>query len=210
MLFHNAEYYITKGDEFYERKDFIAAIEEYTKATKKEPNNIMAFQRRGNAYERIEKYNEMIKDADISLTLQPMVNIFGKVYNLHISAYAMKAKALLKLKKYEEAETECLKALEIDPISTIIYRELARIYEVTGNYREAVKSLTKAISIEPDVEINFWLRGDIYKIAGKYEKAIKDYKTVMVLDPDDSKYMKDCIAECLELMAEDNMEEDDY
>jgi len=209
-MWHDFDYFIDKGDEYYHIKDFNSAIIEYSKAIKKEPNNITGYIRRGNAYDKNEDFEAAIQDYTIALTLPPMGIIEGKKYNSHISAFSSRAHTLVNLKKFKEAENDCYAALKIDPLFIPCLVTLGKIFQIYGNNREAIKYYSKIHRIDPNCELGYWYRGDLYKDLGKYERAIEDYKKVLEIDPD-NEFMKDDIADCLDLLVENevNSMEDD-
>jgi tetratricopeptide (TPR) repeat protein len=207
IMWKNAEGYINSGDDFYEAQDYQRAVLEYSKAIKKEPKNPTGYIRLGCAYDKLEKYEAAINEYNEVLKLPPMQILYGETYNMHVSAYSLRASSYKNLRNFDEAEADCYAALSIDPIHLPCLLTLGDIYSSRDNYNEAIKWYTKAIRLEPEDDIAYWLRGDLHKITGNYEKAIIDYKTVLKLNPK-NKYMKDDIAECLELMAlDDEVEE---
>lgn len=202
-MWRDFNYYIDQGDRYYNNNDFKSSIDEYSKAIRKEPKNILGYVRRGTAYDRLKLYNEAISDYTIALTVPPMIRIAGKLYNLHTSAYNARANSLINLERYEEAEADCYASQEIDPLFTLSHLTLGKIYQVYGKYKEAIKCYKKVITLEPDNELGYWHRGDLYKKLGQYEKAIEDYKIVIELDPE-CEFMKEDIAECLDLMVNED------
>ena len=94
---------------------------------------------------------------------------------------ALGNKALLNLKKFEEAIRCCDKALEIDPknLAALLFKGLA--FEVLKRYDEAIRCCDKALEIYPNATI--WnSKGRLLYQLGMYSEAIGCYNKASEID----------------------------
>ena len=66
-----AEDYFAAGQKYMEQKDYKKAVSRLKKATKQDPNNIVAWRLLGDCYTELENYKKALKAYDEALTLNP-------------------------------------------------------------------------------------------------------------------------------------------
>jgi tetratricopeptide (TPR) repeat protein len=166
--------------------DKSAALRDYLKQEKLEPNNIWPIFSQGNIYlelgnfeKAIEKYNSVIK-----------INQYGL-------AYLNRALTYIKLDKYLEAYNDLTKSISIAADTTNfscfevqyefprIYRNRAKVNEMLKKYSAAVADYTKLIEItKSDSEAYIFLdRANLYIKLNKYDLALADYNQAIAYDP---------------------------
>eukprot|EP00598_Pedospumella_elongata_P016105 CAMPEP_0185011692 /NCGR_PEP_ID=MMETSP1098-20130426/97920_1 /TAXON_ID=89044 /ORGANISM="Spumella elongata, Strain CCAP 955/1" /LENGTH=495 /DNA_ID=CAMNT_0027540733 /DNA_START=470 /DNA_END=1957 /DNA_ORIENTATION=- len=102
-----ADYWKTKGNEFYMAKSYQPAIAAYTKAINLDSTNAALLTNRAAASLMLLLYNEAIQDCNAALALD----------SSNSKAYFRKATALKGLGKLPEAIAALNKGLEFDPLS---------------------------------------------------------------------------------------------
>lgn len=103
-----------------------------------------------------------------------------------IEAYAY---LLVIKRKYEKAEKEFLRALELRPSFAVARSHYAELLEKTGAFNEAIEQLELAREIDP-VNLDYDLRiGWNYFNQGRYKDAAKQAQYVLKLDPDNQMAM---------------------
>lgn len=66
-----ADTLLKQGNEAFEKKDFRAAVNSYSKAIDLDPNNSEAYCVRGEAFLRLESWEEAIVDYSMAIQLKP-------------------------------------------------------------------------------------------------------------------------------------------
>jgi tetratricopeptide (TPR) repeat protein/predicted AlkP superfamily phosphohydrolase/phosphomutase len=102
-----------------------------------------------------------------------------KLSSWHIN----KGVALLKEKRYKEAELEFKSAASKDPANPIAHNNLGLVAMETGRAAEAEASFRKAVSLSPDyvnAHINLAL---LYDSLGRDSKALEEYQEALRIEP---------------------------
>lgn len=95
----------------------------------------------GNEYFKQKKFNEAIGCYSRSIGLTPTA-----------VAFANRAMAYLKIKRFEEAETDCTEALNLDDRYVKAYSRRATARKELGKLKEAMEDAEFAVSIEPNTQ----------------------------------------------------------
>ncbi len=91
--------------------------------------------------------------------------------------------AYLEENQNEEAETQFLKLVDLDPTEALGFANLGIVYLRMGKYDEAEKWLKKAIKIDSkDPEIRLIL-AKVYEMSSRQAQSIKELKSAIELDP---------------------------
>lgn len=166
-----AEYYIWRGNAWYNQKNDDKAIADYNKAIEIDPQYALAFYNRGFAQGNIKEYNNAIEDYRKALAIDP--NIIG--------AHVAMSSALRALKKYEDAIKECDKAITIDPNYANAYynRGLAR-KEMNIDLVASKQDFKKYLELTAD-ENDIWAKYANYYIQ-KLDERINDAELSIIID----------------------------
>ena len=78
--------------------------------------------------------------------------------------------------RYEEALKQIHIALEVDPVSVVLNRDLGMIYYFAGDYDKAIDSLQNTIEMDPYIMYTHFFLGASYLAKSKYEEALKEFK----------------------------------
>jgi tetratricopeptide (TPR) repeat protein len=132
--------------------------------------------------------------------------LFETAYRFHISGELEKAIHFYKLSiekkptamahtflgwalshggKYDEAITECLKAIELDPDYGNPYNDIGAYYIEKEMYDEAIPFLKKAIKAKnyENREFPHFNLGRVYAIKGMYVEAINEFRKALEIEP---------------------------
>jgi len=164
------------GNSDIEKKDFKAAIVNYTKAIQLEPYLVRSYVDRGLMYNQTGDYQSAMRDYTKAIELDK---------NL-IAAYLNRASTENELQKFDSAIIDYTKSIELDPNLTTVYFARGLLYNQISNYPAAIADYTKAIELDSTTAPAYFNRGIIYYRIGKYHNAISDYTQTLTLRPNDT------------------------
>jgi tetratricopeptide (TPR) repeat protein len=89
------------------------------------------------------------------------------------------------LNRYEDAITECLKAVEIDPAFGNPYNDIGAYLVEQGRHREAIEWLERATRATRYESPHFpWLNlGRVYEAIGPWREALRCYRAAIDIEP---------------------------
>ncbi|XP_047254099.1 sperm-associated antigen 1 isoform X2 [Capsicum annuum] len=130
-----------------------------------EENNINANSEKelGNEFFKLKKFNEAIDCYSRSIALSPTA-----------VAYANRAMAYLKIKRFQEAENDCTEALNLDDRYIKAYSRRSTAWKELGKLKESIEDAEFALRLEPQNQ-------EIKKQYGEV-KALYEKKTQQELD----------------------------
>lgn len=163
-----------------------------------------AYEKRGDAYYELEKYNDAHNDYERLAKLRPddiasqwrLARSLGAIGQsdralLELSAiikrepkyapaYTSFAAGMLEAKKYKECIDYASRAIAIDPFFCAAYLMRARAYYAQGRPIECVNDLDRCLSLRPSgngtkPEMLYGLRGDALYLQGKPNEALQQY-----------------------------------
>lgn len=90
------------------------------------------------------------------------------------------------LNRYEDAITECLKAIEIDPAFGNPYNDIDAYLVEQGRHREAIEWLERATRAARYESPHFpWMNlGRVYEAIGPWHEAVRCYRAAISIEPD--------------------------
>jgi tetratricopeptide (TPR) repeat protein len=175
-----AEEYFQKGNSFYSKSDFNAAIIHYNKAININPNYPEPYSERGASNTYLGQYEAAISD------FEKAEQLGMKSSNL----YSNWGFTYYKLKQPEKAIPLFDKAISIDPKNSHPYRWLGEIKYDKNDDKGAEEYYTKAINLNPNSS-NHFARGLAYYYLKDYKKAIQDMDKAIQLNPNAGQYYYD-------------------
>lgn len=110
----------TRGNEYFQKGDFPAAIKHYTEAIKRNPDDAKIFSNRSACYQKLAEFKMAHDDADECIKRDPKF----------VKGYIRKGMALLAMKKSTEAAKAFREALDLDDMNA----------EALDGYRKAIGS----------------------------------------------------------------------
>lgn len=160
-------------------KDFEEPVNEQrliscTKQLEREPNTVLTFFERGNAYFAMGKYAQAIDD-------------YSKAMDFSIRTCCQKrGKAYCELKRYDEAIKDFRRAIETEEYLTDeLYFDCGLACLEGGRYEDAVHSFNEVILINPNDAAAHYNRGEAYFNLRKYEAAKRDFDKYIRFEPKD-------------------------
>ncbi|MBV8708114.1 MAG: tetratricopeptide repeat protein, partial [Acidobacteriaceae bacterium] len=87
--------------------------------------------------------------------------------------------------RYEEAISEYLRTIELNPQNGDVYRRLGLTYENNKQFNEALTAFRKAVEIDPRQYRNHNELGRLYYLQGSYEEAAKHFRNALALAPNE-------------------------
>ena len=88
------------------------------------------------------------------------------------------------LRQYNESIMYLKKAIEIDPLYTAPYNQMAYTYSALNDSNRALEAINLYISLAPDEANPYDSRAALYASQGKFEEAIESYKMALQKKPD--------------------------
>lgn len=180
----------------------------WSDAKKKSPNLVRPLNNLGEAYDKLGRYEEAIREFKAALRLRPtyvfglnnLGNIYGKqkkyaeAAEYFRKALAVKpsyapanynlAKALHVMGKAKEAVPYYRKAVQYNPYFAEARFNLAFLELQLGMVQEAVQDFLRFIELRSDYENAYLGLGNAYARSGKFEKALAAYRKAVALKPD--------------------------
>lgn len=115
--------YVNRGNAFARQGDLDSAIDDFTKAIRRNSRSLVAYFNRGNAHFAQENFDQAIADFSRAISLQPD----------HVLSYNNRGNAYLAKGETERAIAEYNKALDIDPKNTQAAANRALAYTKDGD-----------------------------------------------------------------------------
>jgi tetratricopeptide (TPR) repeat protein len=173
----------------------------------KYPNVAVAYNNRGNEYQRLGAWDKAMSDFDRAVAgSSPQAFMLSNRGNLFFAkgmldraladyssaiavnpgfakAYFSRAGVFLRRGQYALAIDDYNRALRIQPDYAEAYNNRGNASESMKDYGAAFADYSRAISIKPDFAAAFSNRGTLYKRRGEYPHALRDYQKAVALDP---------------------------
>ena len=204
---NNISYFFTRGNTFYNLKEYNKAIEDYNKVIELDPKHSFAYNNRGNAFYNLKEYDKASKNYDKAIELNPNYSLaynnkgvafknlgkfkeaieeYDKAIKLdpnYADAYNNRGNAFYNLKEYDKASKNYDKAIELNPNYSLAYNNKGVAFKNLGKFKEAIEEYDKAIKLDPNYADAYNNRGVAHNSLGEYEKAISDFDKAIKLDP---------------------------
>jgi tetratricopeptide (TPR) repeat protein len=149
------------------------AIYNFTKAIELKHDYAEAYNDRGNAYARLNRYEEAIVEYNEAVKLKPD---FVYAYNNRGNAYR-------RLHKYEDAIFDFNKAIQMKSDYVVAYNNRGIVYCELMKFEEAMKDFTKSVELNKYYEIAYLNLGYLYFKNENYSKAIEENKKAIKVNP---------------------------
>jgi tetratricopeptide (TPR) repeat protein len=149
------------------------AIAACTRLINQNPDEVVNYEDRGNAYQGAGDYDHAVADYDHAIRLNPR---YGSAYSNRCWAYNNKH-------EYDRAIVDCNKAVELGIRATQLYNNIANAYYGKGDYDRAITNYDQAIQIDPNYAPARGNRGGAYEKKGDLTQARADYEESLRLDP---------------------------
>ena len=157
---------LDKGLKLYRKGKYQKAIDIFSEILAENPNNEIAYNRRGNVYLKLEQYDAAITDYNRAIALNPN----------YLKAYNNRGNAYFKLQLYESALADYNRVIELNPNLEFARYNRGNIFAKLGNYDAAISDYNRALQINPNFAEVYHNRGICYKNLGENKKARADFK----------------------------------
>lgn len=197
---------VSQGKAAFDRGDHKAAIEAFSKALEKAPDNQAALFGRGRARFRLKQYAEAEQDFARCSTLVPNDSsahshrgLCLARMNRHEDALAAFTRALASkadatdfvgrsrvyntLNRHDDAISDATKALELEPANSSAYFERAYARGAKNEIKQAIDDYTSSLRHNPRESAAYHNRGNLHKRNKDYQQAVNDYTEAIRLDP---------------------------
>lgn len=166
-----------EGVNKYEVGNYEGAVEDFNHVIELDPQNALAYNRRGDAYYRLGDYEQAEADASQALLLNPQ----------DANAYFDRGFAFSELGKYKEAIADYSQAIKLNSEDAYAYygRGLSRI-QLKDN-KGAIGDFSKAIALKPQYTEAYLQRGILRRRLRQRLEAIQDFDKVIKINPSDAK-----------------------
>ena len=169
----NYEDLIKQAEIHYIAREILHAIDCATQAIDLDKTKIEGYYWRGRSHWYVGAEYDACKDADMLLACA-----YFTAFHLACRVWAFCVK-----KDYEQAISECSKALRQDDSVKEAYYYRAWAYRELKKYDRAIDDYSKTIALAPNyAEAHNW-RGNAYFGKGDYDSAIADYDEAIKIDP---------------------------
>jgi tetratricopeptide (TPR) repeat protein len=170
-----ADFLLALGLHFLKDEDWQRAVTAFTSVIELEPDNALAYDRRGIAYGRAERYDEAIAD-------------FGRAISIDLAfagAYNNRGLSYYRQYRSDEAMADYDIAIQLSPGVAVFYANRGLAHSQRGDLYAAIADYDKAIELDPILPESHNSRGEAYAELGEYEKAVADFQYELALNPND-------------------------
>jgi tetratricopeptide (TPR) repeat protein len=172
--------YKESGIKHYRKKNYQAAIEQFSFAIELDKKMTDAYIYRAIAKDALDDFIGAISDFTIARNLD----------SNDVFVYVERAKTFMNMKEYEAAEQDFLKVTQLSPNSRDAeeaWENLAQIKYKQKTYRTAANYFTRILRFRPsDAEV-FYSRGECKFFLEDYQGVIKDCDKALENDKDNGK-----------------------
>jgi tetratricopeptide (TPR) repeat protein len=159
-----AEEYIELGESLSEQGSYPEAIDHFSAALEKKPENAEAYFLRGRAH-----YDYAVK-LSRDLTGQPPEAVPFLPDEV--------------VEQMQLAVADYTSAIEVDPEYAKAYNNRGNAYATMGDLVKAVADYDQALELDESLDLTYYNRGVIHYQLGNYEAAIADLETYLEMVPD--------------------------
>jgi tetratricopeptide (TPR) repeat protein len=156
------------------KRNYDAAIKDYTKAIEYNPRYTEALLDRGIAYGASENYDAAIAD---------YTTIIDELHQGSAAALLNRGLAYRAKRNTDNAITDYTEAIRLDGRNIEAYLSRGNAYRAKGDNDRAITDYSKAIEIDPTSTAALTNRGSAYRAKGSIDNAIADYTKAIEIDP---------------------------
>lgn len=199
-----SDYYLNRASGLKFIGKLEAAIDDLTNLIRLKPTNASAYSSRGSCYMKIGDYKNAEKDFQSALKYSPG----NKSYMRNFAEASSKngtgqrsitedaemlmarARVYISQKDYESAQTDLLKAIELDSNNSEPYYLLGKLCdEKLKKKDDAIEYYSQAIELNKGKRDYFFKRGLVYYHQQKYESSISDFDQALDISPKDGQIL---------------------
>lgn len=166
--------YLSKAREFYNQKDYKAALKYLDKAIEDSPEYPENHDLKAHILHLSKRYEEALDEIDEVIKLDPEWS----------ENYQKKTYILSDMKRYEDAINSINKAIEIGEDLDMYYKDKANILYKMENHDEALNIIEKSIELSKGWETPFYVKAKILFKMNRDEEALKTINDAINLVPE--------------------------
>ena len=164
--------WLTHANTLINMKKWQALLDWCLKWTQSKPTDAIAWSILGDAYNRLNRYDEAI------LALYKSNNIDSN----NATAWFTLGDAFSNLSRYDDAVWALNKSILIDPKNILAWRSLGIVYNRVKSFSSAIKAINNAIHIEPKDSIAWYILGNAQASSGNLSAAMCTARELRRLD----------------------------
>lgn len=185
--------YQNRGEIFRSQGKFDEAVKQFSKVLELQPGTLITLVHRAEAYLYADQPELALTDIELVLDKQPL-----------IAAHRIRADALSKLDRLDEAISEMEKLSEAVPNEPDLLMQLGLYYIVDAQPNKAVDAYSRVLDIDPENFSALRSRADAYLNIGKHAEAIADFEKAVSIQPEDTSILNN-LAWVLATSPEDDL-----
>ncbi|MFZ2473372.1 MAG: toll/interleukin-1 receptor domain-containing protein [Methanothrix sp.] len=170
---NTASYWLSKSTDFGNQGEYDEVITAAEKAIALDPQNVIAWNNKAIALDRLERYDESLKASEKAIALNPN----------YASAWNTKGNALKDQGKNDEAILAYDKAIKLDPKYAFAWNNKGNALHNQGKYDEAIRAYNRAIEIDPQQAAIWANKGNSLEGMSKHDEALQAHNKSIQLDP---------------------------
>jgi tetratricopeptide (TPR) repeat protein len=202
----SANEYITRGNDWYAKRDYDRALDDYTEAIRLDAKSAVAFYNRGLSWKNKKQYDKALTEFDQAIGIDPndarffnnrglawydkgnldkAIHDYNEAIRLDAKdpqAYHGRGVAWMDKGVFGQALEDFDKALELNPKYALAYHNRGWMWAKKREYDKAIDNYNKSIDLEPGPAVHL-NRGVAYMESGEYDKALPDFSKAIELDP---------------------------
>jgi lipoprotein NlpI len=174
--------FFDRGDAHLDRREYDAAIADFTSALGLRPDFVEAYLARAQALGARKKFAEAIDDDTNAIRIKPG----------YLGGYLQRMSVYGELQDIGHQLNDCNAMLQMWPKDAGLLVVRSSVYLREGQYDAAIADVSAAIDAEPKYGDAFGLRGEIRELKGDLGGALDDFDDEIDLESDDAfaKYSK--------------------
>lgn len=137
---YEAKIYESRGNAFFDKKQYDRALKDYNHAIELDPTNSEILNSRGVVYQLKRKFVSAIKDYDRAILNSPSL---AKVYYNRGTVFHLQVKYNLAIKDFDSA-------ISLDPTHANYFGNRGNSYEQLGKGNEAAADYQMALKLDPN------------------------------------------------------------
>jgi Flp pilus assembly protein TadD len=163
--------HFNQGVDFYQRREFLKAIQSYQKVIQLNPTYIEAYNNLGIIYQEVGNFDKALEAYQKAIEINPRYE--KTLNNLGIFFFLKN--------RYEESIEAFQKALAINSNNIESHINLGVLFKKQGQFDKAIENYQKAISLSPLNGETHYNIGLLYEQLEKVDLAITHYQTFIQL-----------------------------
>ncbi|MEH2288103.1 tetratricopeptide repeat protein [Nostoc sp.] len=166
-----------EGVNKYESGNYEGAIADFNQIIELDPQNALAYNRRGDAYYRLGDYEQAQADSSQAILLDPQ----------DANGYFDRGFAFSELGKNKEAIADYTQAIKLNSKDAYAYYGRGLAYAQLKDNKGALGDFSKAIALKPQYTEAYLQRGILHRRLKQRLEAIQDFDKVIKINPSDAK-----------------------